>query len=116
MYPASDWSVLNSEPSWISAEQPSTPSPDASAFLTVVAEVTFGGSSGICCIPKAVRARAEFIAETREIKDHLRDDIEKVDEPQLKAMFEPYRNAPRRALAALAARGSRIASVVRASM
>jgi hypothetical protein len=24
----------------------------------------------------------------REIKDHLREDIEKVDEPQLKAMFE----------------------------
>ena len=24
----------------------------------------------------------------REIKDHLRKDIEKVDEPQLKAMFE----------------------------
>jgi hypothetical protein len=24
----------------------------------------------------------------KEIKDHLRDDIEKVDEPQLKAMFE----------------------------
>lgn len=24
----------------------------------------------------------------QEIKDHLRDDIEKVDEPQLKAMFE----------------------------
>jgi hypothetical protein len=23
-----------------------------------------------------------------EIKDHLRDDIEKVNEPQLKAMFE----------------------------
>ena len=24
----------------------------------------------------------------QEIKDHLREDIEKVDEPQLKAMFE----------------------------
>jgi hypothetical protein len=24
----------------------------------------------------------------KEIKDHLREDIEKVDEPQLKAMFE----------------------------
>lgn len=24
----------------------------------------------------------------REIREHLRDDIEKVDEPQLKAMFE----------------------------
>jgi hypothetical protein len=24
----------------------------------------------------------------QDIKDHLRDDIEKVDEPQLKAMFE----------------------------
>ena len=24
----------------------------------------------------------------REIRDHLREDIEKVDEPQLKAMFE----------------------------
>ena len=24
----------------------------------------------------------------QQIKDHLRDDIEKVDEPQLKAMFE----------------------------
>ena len=24
----------------------------------------------------------------QEIKDHLRDDIDKVDEPQLKAMFE----------------------------
>lgn len=24
----------------------------------------------------------------REIKDHMREDIQKVDEPQLKAMFE----------------------------
>jgi hypothetical protein len=24
----------------------------------------------------------------QELKDHLREDIEKVDEPQLKAMFE----------------------------
>lgn len=24
----------------------------------------------------------------KEIKDHLREDLEKVDEPQLKAMFE----------------------------
>jgi uncharacterized membrane-anchored protein YhcB (DUF1043 family) len=26
--------------------------------------------------------------ELQKIKDHLREDIEKVDEPQLKAMFE----------------------------
>jgi hypothetical protein len=25
----------------------------------------------------------------KEIQDHLREDIQKVDEPQLKAMFEP---------------------------
>jgi hypothetical protein len=32
----------------------------------------------------------------QEIKDHLREDIEKVDEPQLKAMFRNFRRTPRR--------------------
>jgi nitrate/TMAO reductase-like tetraheme cytochrome c subunit len=37
-------------------------------------------------IPHAVTRKMQ--KRLQEVKDHLRQDIEKVDEPQLKAMFE----------------------------
>jgi Zn-dependent M32 family carboxypeptidase len=41
------------------------------------------------CIAKLATQEA-----LREIKNHLRDDIEKADEPQLKAMFETSAEVP----------------------